>query len=57
MTEFDFIRRYLQRQQPDRDVVLGIGDDAANLACFFATVVFFIPVVAFSFDICIAIGE
>ena len=29
MTEFDFIRRYLQRQQPDRDVVLGIGDDAA----------------------------
>ena len=29
MTEFDFIRRYLQKQQPDKDVLLGIGDDAA----------------------------
>ncbi|UOO82443.1 thiamine-phosphate kinase [Uruburuella testudinis] len=29
MTEFDFIRRYLMRQQSDKDVLLGIGDDAA----------------------------
>lgn len=29
MTEFDFIRRYLQRQQPDEQIILGIGDDAA----------------------------
>ncbi len=29
MTEFDFIRRYLARQQHDAQVVLGIGDDAA----------------------------
>lgn len=29
MTEFDFIRRYLNRQQEDADVILGIGDDAA----------------------------
>lgn len=29
MTEFDFIRRYLDRQQNDAEVVLGIGDDAA----------------------------
>ncbi|MCP1659796.1 thiamine-phosphate kinase [Neisseria perflava] len=29
MTEFDFIRRYLQQQSHDTDVVLGIGDDAA----------------------------
>ncbi|MDO5639927.1 MAG: thiamine-phosphate kinase [Neisseria sp.] len=29
MTEFDFIRRYLSRQQHDAQVVLGIGDDAA----------------------------
>ncbi|STZ76733.1 thiamine-phosphate kinase [Bergeriella denitrificans] len=29
MNEFDFIRRYLQRQPSDSDVVLGIGDDAA----------------------------
>lgn len=28
MTEFDFIRTYLQRRE-DRDVLLGIGDDAA----------------------------
>lgn len=29
MNEFDFIRRYLHRQQHDADVILGIGDDAA----------------------------
>ncbi|PSJ80947.1 thiamine-phosphate kinase [Neisseria iguanae] len=29
MTEFDFIRKYLQNQQQDHQVVLGIGDDAA----------------------------
>ena len=29
MTEFDFIRRYLKKQQDDAQVVLGIGDDAA----------------------------
>ena len=29
MTEFDFIRRYLKKQQNDAQVVLGIGDDAA----------------------------
>lgn len=29
MTEFDFIRTYLQNQQQDYEVVLGIGDDAA----------------------------
>lgn len=29
MTEFDFIRRYLQKQQSDSEVLLGIGDDAA----------------------------
>ncbi|QEY24358.1 thiamine-phosphate kinase [Neisseria animalis] len=29
MNEFDFIRRYLQRQQPDDNLILGIGDDAA----------------------------
>ena len=29
MTEFDFIRRYLNRQQTDAELVLGIGDDAA----------------------------
>ncbi|WP_165008403.1 thiamine-phosphate kinase [Neisseria yangbaofengii] len=29
MTEFDFIRKYLQNRQQDHQVVLGIGDDAA----------------------------
>ena len=29
MKEFDFIRRYLNRQQSDNEVLLGIGDDAA----------------------------
>lgn len=29
MTEFDFIRKYLQSRQQDHRVVLGIGDDAA----------------------------
>ena len=29
MTEFDFIRRYLNHQQTDTELVLGIGDDAA----------------------------
>lgn len=29
MTEFDFIREYLQRHQSDDQVLLGIGDDAA----------------------------
>lgn len=29
MTEFDFIRRYLQQQQKDNQLILGIGDDAA----------------------------
>ena len=31
-TEFDIIRRYFMRQQPNRkDVITGIGDDAALL--------------------------
>lgn len=29
MKEFDFIRQYLYRQQNDKDILLGIGDDAA----------------------------
>lgn len=29
MTEFEFIRHYLQKQQQDHQVLLGIGDDAA----------------------------
>lgn len=29
MNEFDFIRHYLQRQQADAELILGIGDDAA----------------------------
>lgn len=29
MTEFDFIRKYLQGQRQDHQVVVGIGDDAA----------------------------
>lgn len=29
MTEFDFIRQYLNRQQQDAQLLLGIGDDAA----------------------------
>lgn len=29
LTEFDFIRRYLQRRRHDDSIVLGIGDDAA----------------------------
>lgn len=29
MTEFDFIRQYLKRQQQDAQLLLGIGDDAA----------------------------
>lgn len=29
MTEFDFIRTYLQKQQNDMQLILGIGDDAA----------------------------
>lgn len=29
MNEFDFIRHYLQRQQKDEQLILGIGDDAA----------------------------
>lgn len=29
MKEFDFIRNYLNRQQKDSDLLLGIGDDAA----------------------------
>lgn len=29
MTEFEFIRKFLSKQQSDRDVLLGIGDDAA----------------------------
>ena len=31
MTEFDFIRRYLNHQQTDTELVLGIGDDAASV--------------------------
>ena len=29
MNEFDFIRQYLHRQQQDKQLILGIGDDAA----------------------------
>ena len=29
MNEFDFIKKYLNRNNPQQDVVLGIGDDAA----------------------------
>ena len=31
--EFDIIARYFTRPSNDRDVVLGVGDDAAVLAC------------------------
>ena len=29
VNEFDFIRQYLHRQQQDKQLILGIGDDAA----------------------------